>query len=185
MKRKEKNLDDNKYIKMSTQAVVNTNVSSVSDINALRGNLPSGVYAYDMGASGGADAITRTFGGGGTPLADGLETIGAYSGSLPETASVATGVHQLITMTFNTAFEWKSSTHYIEVSFESGDPDSTDSDPVSAANSAGTGSAAFNDTTQKTITIVRKAGPINGVAGVKLTTATMLVRVVKRGLEVA
>lgn len=170
---------------MSTQAVVNTNVSSVSDINALRGNLPSGVYAYDMGASGGADLFNRTFGGGGTPLADGLETIGAYSGSLPEVTQDSNGAHQLITITFNTKFEWKSSTHYIEVSFESGDGVGTDSDPVTTTASAGTGSAAFNDTAQKTITIVRKAGPESGGGAVKLTAATMLVRVVKRGLEVA
>lgn len=170
---------------MSTQAVVNTDVSSVSDINALRGNLPSGVYAYDMGASGGADVFTRTFGGGGTPLADGLETIGAYSGSLPEVDQDSNGSHQLITITFNTKYEWKSSTHYIEVSFESGDPDSADSDAVSILASAGTGSAAFDDSGQQTITIVRKVGPESGGGAVKLTTATMLVRVVKRGLEVA
>jgi len=172
---------------MSTQAVVNTDVSSVSDINALRGNLPSGVYAYDMGASGGVVAETRTFNGDGSGLADGLETIGAYSGSVPETDGAIGGAQQLITMTFKTEFEWKSSTHYIEVSFESGDPVGATSDPVSRANSAGTGSAAFDDTGKQTITIVRKAGKVanSGPGGTSLTAATMLVRVVKRGLEVA
>ena len=170
---------------MSTQAVVNTNVSSVSDINALRGNLPSGVYAHDMG-SGGADAAAQVFNGSGSGLAAGLETIGAYSGSVIATAAATTGAQQLITMTFNTAFEWKSSTHYIEVSFEAGNVENTGSDPVTTVASAGTGSAAFNDSTQTAITIVRKAGKVaNSGGGTSLTAATMLVRVVKRGLEIS
>ena len=169
---------------MSTRAVVNTNVSSVSDINALRGNLPSGVDAYDMG-SGGADAAAQVFNGSGSGLAAGLETIGAYSGSVIATAAATTGAQQLITMTFNTAFEWKSSTHYIEVSFEAGNVENTGSDPVTTVASAGTGSAAFDDTGQKTITIVRKAGPEVGNGNVRLIAATMLVRVVKRGLEIS
>lgn len=169
---------------MSIQAVVNTNVSSVSDSNALRGNLPSGVYAYDMG-SGGATAATQVFNGGGSGLAAGLETIGAYSGSVIATTAATTGAQQLITITFATAFEWTSSTHYIEVSFESGDVDGASSDPVTDTDSAGTGSAAFNDTTQTTITIVRKAGPESGGGNVSLIAATMLVRVVKRGLEIS
>ena len=41
---------------MSTQAVVNTNMSSVSDPNAIRGNYPNGVYAYDMGVGQTADS---------------------------------------------------------------------------------------------------------------------------------
>jgi hypothetical protein len=174
----------NKYIKMSTQAVVNTNVSSVSDINALRGNLPSGVYAYDMG-SGGATAENQLFNGDGSGLAAGLETIGAYSGSVIATSALATGAQQLITISFLNKFEWKSSTHYIEVSFEAGNVVGTGSDPVTAEESAGTGSAAFDDSGQKTITIVRKVGPVSSAGAVRLLAATMLVRVVKRGLEVA
>ena len=170
---------------MSTQAVVKTNVSSVSDINALRGNLPSGVYAHDMG-SGGADAAAQVFNGGGSGLAAGLETVGAYSGSVLGGGPSANGIEQVITMTFATAFEWKSSTHYIEVSFEPGAADSTTDEAVDLATSAGTGSAAFNDSTQTAITIVRKAGKVaNSGGGTSLTAATMLVRVVKRGLEIS
>jgi hypothetical protein len=165
---------------MSTQAVVNTNVSSVSDINALRGNLPSGVYAHDMEA-GGAVADAQVF-----TLADGLETVGAYSGSVLGAGPTAAGVQQLITINFATAFEWKSSTHYIEVSFEPGFANAITDEAVALNTSAGTGSAAFNDSTQKAITIVRKAGKVlNSGGATSLTAATMLVRVVKRGLEVA
>ena len=46
---------------MSIKSTVNTNISSVTDLNGLRGNLPSSVYAFDMGdATDGAGAV-QTF----------------------------------------------------------------------------------------------------------------------------
>jgi len=173
MKRKEKNLDDNKYIKMSIQAVVNTNMSSVSDPNAIRGNYPNGVYAYDMGA-----ALANAFD---LSLVDDSEKFHAFAGTLPTVADAAgNGSSQVITITLADNHGWTSLTHKIEVSLEQGANDGGDSEPA-ADLSAGTASASF--CSPSTISILRQGGRQNG-GNCSLSEATMLVTIVKRGVDI-
>lgn len=165
---------------MSTQAVVNTNVSSVSDPNAIRGNYPNGVYAYDMGVGTSADGgVTVPF-----DLSSivGSENFHAFAGRLPGSLDGSTvGSSQVITITLPAAHNWTSLTHEIEVSLEQGLNDGTDSEPE-AGLSAGTASASFGSTT--TISILRQGGRRNGAA-CNLSQATMLVTIVKRGVDVS
>ncbi len=169
---------------MSIQAVVNTNVSSVSDPNAIRGNYPNGVYAYDMGVGTGA-------GGGATVSFDlssivGSENFHAFAGLLPVRSGGTAGSAQVITITLPAAHNWTSLTHEIEVSLEQGLNDGTDSEPT-ADVSAGTASASFGTTT--TISILRQGGRrVDGGGAADdcdLSQATMLVTIVKRGVDVS
>lgn len=161
---------------MSTQAVVNTNMSSVSDPNAIRGNYPNGVYAYDMGLG--------TSGGGGATVAfdlssvDGSEKFHAFAGLLPVRIGAANGSAQVITITFPNppGHNWTSLTHKIEVSLEQGANNGDDSEPA-ADLSAGTGSASFGS--GNTISILRQGGSLNGT-DCDLSQATMLVTIIKR-----
>ena len=83
---------------MSVNSTVNTNVSAPTDINANRGNLPSNVYAYDMGAgTPGGGGLTEAF-----TLPANTAEIGAWCGKIA--AGVAADANystsQVITMTF-------------------------------------------------------------------------------------
>lgn len=172
---KEKNLDDNKYIKMSTQAVVNTNMSSVSDPNAIRGNYPNGVYAYDMGPGVGDTTVPFDL-----SSIVGSEKFHAFAGLLPVQNGGANGSSQVITITLAGNHGWTSLTHEIEVSLEQGSNDGTDSEPA-ADLSAGTASASFGSGTA--ISILRQGGRRDG-SDCDLSQATMLVTIVKRPVDV-
>ncbi len=170
---------------MSTQAVVNTNMSSVSDPNAIRGNYPNGVYAYDMGVGtdpGGAGA-TIEFDLRSVPDLVGSEKFHAFAGLLPGRAeeTLNGGSAQVITIILGGNHNWTSLTHEIEVSLEQGLNDGTDSEPAEGV-SAGTASASFGSA--NTISILRQGGRRNA-APCDLSQATMLVTIVKRGLKVA
>jgi len=171
---------------MSIQAVVNTNMSSVSDPNAIRGNYPNGVYAYDMGlgtaAGGGA---TVSFDLSSVPGLVGSEKFHAFAGRLPGRAGGTNGSAQVITITLGGNHGWTSLTHEIEVSLEQGSNDGTDAEPAEDL-SAGTASASFGSGT--TISILRQAGKrqSGGVAATcDLSQATMLVTIVKRPVDVS
>ena len=164
---------------MSTQAVVNTNMSSVSDPNAIRGNYPNGVYAYDMGPAVGNNFDLSSVAGS--------EKFHAFAGTLPTVADLGgTGSSQVITITLPNppGHTWTSLTHKIEVSLEQGANDGTDSEPAPNL-SAGTASASFGS--GNTISILRQSGrrQDGGVAAnCSLGQATMLVTIVKRGVDI-
>jgi hypothetical protein len=156
-----------------SQSVVNTNISSVTDPNGSRGEIPSSVMAYDMGAA------TGTAGAQAFALVAGTERVGAYQGTIAAGTSSVNGVTQLITLTFATAFIWDANSHYCDVSFVS-----TAADDQSATASAGTGNASFDPTVPtNSIVIKRTAGKL-AAGAVNLTAAHMVVRVRTRGVAV-
>jgi len=165
---------------MSIKSVVNTNISSVTDPNGLRGELPSSVYAFDMGRAADGAGNAQTFGAG--VLIAGTEQVGAYQGDLQAGTANASGAFQVITMTFATAHAWTAATHYGEVSFIAGANAGTAVDQTDAL-SAGTGQVSFASATS--ITIKRQCGAVNGVAAQNLTEATMVVRIRERGVAQA
>jgi hypothetical protein len=161
-----------------SQSVVNTNISSVTDPNGSRGESPSSVMAFDMGAATGT-AAAQAFDA--TKLVAGAETVGAYQGTLADGTASANGALQLITLTFAVDFEWTAATHYCDVSFVS--------IAGAAGNqtillSAGTGNASFSPGSDK-IVIKRCAGTLAAGGAKNLTAAHMVVRVRKRGVEQA
>ena len=156
-----------------SQSVVNTNISSVSDITGNRGNLPQGVMAYNMGTSAeGASAAIQTF-----ALVAGTEKVGAYQGSIRVGGTAARGVVQLITLTFATTHGWNAKTHDIVVTL-------VGTTASSAVLTVGNASGSFTDTT---IVVRREAGDVlpTPAATGQLQAATMLIRVLKRGVEFA
>ena len=159
-----------------SQSVVNTNISSVTDPNGSRGEIPSSVMAYDMGAATGGVGNPQAF-----ALVAGTETVGAYQGTILAGTGSANGVTQVITLTFANAFDWTKNENYCDVSFVS-----TAADPQSATASAGTGNATFNPTDPtNSIVIKRTAGKMAAGGDVELTAAHMVVRVRKRGVLLA
>ena len=165
---------------MSIKSVVNTNISSVTDPNGLRGELPSSVYAFDMGTAPEDAGTAQTFGAG--VLIAGTEKVGAYQGDLKGGAEAAGGAFQVITMTFANDHKWTAATHYGEVSFIAGANNGTAVDQTNAL-SAGTGQVSFASATS--ITIKRQCGAVNGVANQNLSEATMVVRIRERGVAQA
>ena len=155
-----------------SQSVVNTNISSVSDITGNRGNLPQGVMAYNMGTSTTGASAIQTFNA--VKLPAGTEKVGAYQGSILAGAGANPGVQQLITLTFATTHGWNAKTHDIVVTLV-GTAVST------AVLTVGNASGSFTDLT---IAVRREAGSVNGSAA-QLQAATMLIRVLKRGVEFA
>lgn len=165
---------------MSVNSTVNTNVSAPTDINANRGNYPSGVFAFDMG--------TATAGGGGATqnfptsiLANDTENIGAYVGTIGAVAQDA-GVVQVITLNFaRMNSEWNHKDYDIHVSLVS---DTAETDPGSAGNNVGIASVSFTLAAAVggagDITVRREAcltGANQGLLG-----CVMLVQVRKRGV---
>ena len=165
---------------MAIKSVVNTNISSVTDPNGLRGELPSSVYAFDMGRAADGAGNAQTFGAG--VLIAGTEQVGAYQGDLQAGTANNNGAFQVITMTFAAAHGWTAATHYGEVSFIGGANAGTAVDQTDAL-SAGTGQVSFASTTS--ITIKRECGAVATVNGQNLTEATMVVRIRKRGVAQA
>ena len=158
-----------------SQSVVNTNISSVTDPNGSRGEIPSSVMAYDMGAASGTAGNPQAF-----ALVAGTETVGAYQGTIVAgAASAGAGITQVITLTFANDFVWQKNENYCDVSFVS-----TAADPQTATASAGTGNATFDPTDPRnSIVIKRTAGKLNA-GSVNLTAAHMVVRVRTRGVAV-
>ena len=166
---------------MSVNSTVNTNVSAPTDINANRGNLPSGVYAYDMGAGTPAvDGATHAF----TLPADTAE-IGAWCGAIAAgpTAETAHSTNQIITMTFTNQkpADWKHLNYDIVVSVV-GDGDETIGTAQIPGSQVGSACAGFwenvaGDSAQ--IKIRRESG-----SNSQLKAATMLVQLRKRGVAV-
>ncbi len=165
---------------MSVNSTVNTNVSAPTDINANRGNLPSGVYAYDMGAF--------TPGGGGATQAITLPAdtaeIGAWCGTIAAgpTANSGYSTNQIITMTFTNQnpADWTHLNYDIVVSLV-GDGDETLASHVGSACAGFSENAAGNS---GQIVIRRESGSAGG-AGAQLKAATILVQLRKRGVAVA
>jgi len=155
-----------------SQSVVNTNISSVSDITGNRGNLPQGVMAYNMGTSTAVAGATQAF-----ALVAGTEKVGAYQGSIRVGGTAARGVVQLITLTFATTHGWNAKTHDIVVTL-------VGTTASSAVLTVGNASGSFTDTT---IVVRREAGDVlpTPAATGQLQAATMLIRVLKRGVEFA
>jgi len=165
---------------MSIKSVVNTNISSVTDPNGLRGELSSSVYAFDMGRAADGAGNAQTFGAG--VLIAGTEKVGAYQGDVQAGTAAAGGAFQVITMTFANEHGWTAAKHYGEVSFIAGTNAGAAVNQTDAL-SAGTGQVSFASATS--ITIKRQCGAVNGVAAQNLTEATMVVRIRKRGVEQA
>jgi len=165
---------------MSIKSVVNTNISSVTDPNGLRGEFSSSVYAFDMGRAADGAGTAQTFGAG--VLIAGTEKVGAYQGDLQAGNAAAGGAFQVITMTFANDHKWTAATHYGEVSFIAGANAGIAVNQTDAL-SAGTGQVSF--ASAKSITIKRQCGAVNGVAAQNLTEATMVVRIRKRGVAQA
>lgn len=162
---------------MSVNSTVNTNVSAPTDINANRGNLPSNVYAYDMGTAGGTDAA-QAF----TLPADTAE-IGGWCGAIAAGPAAVAGfsTNQIITMTFTkqNPADWTHLNYDIVVSLV-GDGDETLISQVGSA-CAGFWENVAGDSAQ--IIIRRESGSAS--AGSQLKAATMLVQLRKRGVAVA
>jgi len=152
---------------MSVNSTVNTNVSAPTDINANRGNLPSGVYAYDMGAT---EAFT---------LPANTATIGAWCGKIAAGISAVAGysTSQVITMTFTNQnpADWTHLNYDIVVSLV-GEGDETLISQVGSA-CAGFSQNVAGDSGQ--IIIRRESG-----SGAQLKAATILVQLRKRGVAV-
>jgi hypothetical protein len=161
-----------------SQSVVNTNISSVSAITGNRGNLPQGVMAINMGtAEANGSAATLNFPTTAGTFAAGTEKVGAYQGSIMAGVAAAAGVQQLITLTFAVAHGWTAKTHEIVVTLVA-------TSASSAALTVGNASGSFTDTT---IVVRREAGAVAGAPGnsCNLDAATMLIRVLKRGVVFA
>ena len=158
---------------MSVNSTVNTNVSAPTDINANRGNLPSGVYAYDMG-SGGVAGATQTF-----TLPANTATIGAWCGKIAAgiDADANNSTNQVITMTFTNQnpADWTHLNYDIVVSLV-GTGDETLVSQVGSV-CAGFAQNVAGDSGQ--IIIRRESG-----SGAQLKAATILVQLRKRGVAV-
>jgi len=158
---------------MSVNSTVNTNVSAPTDINANRGNLPSGVYAYDMGAGTGGGA-TEAF-----TLPANTATIGAWCGKIAAGIAAVAGysTSQVITMTFTNQnpADWTHLNYDIVVSLV-GEGDETLISQVGSA-CAGFSQNVAGDSGQ--IIIRRESG-----SGAQLKAATILVQLRKRGVAV-
>lgn len=159
---------------MSVNSTVNTNVSAPTDINANRGNLPSNVYAYDMGAG--------TAGGGGATEAFTLPAntaeIGGWCGAIAAGPALAVGfsTNQIITMTFTNQnpADWTHLNYDIVVSLVGANDETVTSQVGSACvgfSDDGAGSGQ--------IIIRRESGSSS-----QLKAATMLVQLRKRGVAV-
>lgn len=159
---------------MSIKSTVNTNISGETQLVANRGNLPSSVYAFDMGTAPDAAGATQTFDA--TVLTAGTEKIGAYAGTLKAGAAAAAGVVQVITMTFANPHGWTAKQYDLDITL-------VGTAAESKVATVGTASGSFN--TNKII-VRREAGAIADVGGesraVNFTPAVMLVRVRKRGV---
>ncbi len=157
---------------MSVNSTVNTNVSAPTDINANRGNLPSNVLAYDMGA-GGAAGGTQTF-----TLPANTAEIGGWCGAIAAgpAANANYSTNQIITMTFTNQnpADWTHLNYDIVVSLV-GAADET------LISQVGSVCAGFSDDGAGSgqIIIRRESGTTS-----QLKAATMLVQLRKRGVAV-
>ena len=172
---------------MSIQSVVNTNNSSVTDPNGIRGELPSSVMAFDMGLSNSTAGNAMLFQatsnvGYNNGLVAGTEKVGAYAGKVLAGLVATAGAFQVITMTFAVAHDWTAATHYGEVSFVGGGADGSLVAQTDAL-SAGTGQVSFPTTT--TLVIKRTCGAVAGVTNQNLQAASFVVRVRDRGVSQA
>ena len=163
---------------MSVNSTVNTNVSAPTDINANRGNLPSGVYAYDMGAgTPGGSGATEAF-----TLPANTATIGAWCGKIAAgiTADANNSTNQVITMTFTNQnpADWTHLNYDIVVSLVG-----TGNEDIS--NQVGSACAGFSDdgavVNPSAQIIIRRESGQNS----QLNAATILVQLRKRGVAVA
>ena len=158
---------------MSINAIVNTNLSAVTDPVGNRGNIPNGVMALPLTNSGGTGAAI-TFGAG-DPLGND-PTIGSYTAALPAggaAGAAGAGNSQLVTITFSKAHGWSSLTHDLDIQLV-GAANQTLSSVVGECSGG-----SFGTTT--TLTFVRQVGGFTGVT-VVLAACTALITVRKRGV---
>ena len=160
---------------MSINAIVNTNLSSVSDPVGNRGNYPSGVYTFDMGTA--ADAGTsQTFIASSLPSNKSAQTVHSYVGKIAASpvGTAAQGQSQLVTLTFETAHGWTNNTHDLHINIAR----ALDG-PLSTA--APLGACSGGSFSTNSITFVRTAPALAGATAV-LAAAIVTVTVRKRGV---